>query len=174
MRARRQLNRDGIAVARCTVERLMRDLGIRGVTRGRRHVTTIPAAAAACPADLVNRNFTAPAPNRLWVCDLTYVATDTGMCYVSFVIDCFARMIVGWQASRCAQTSRWTRLSKPSGRAGVLASTTSCITPIVAPSTCRSATPSASTRPARSRRSARAATPTTKAWFHTAPPVSMG
>jgi putative transposase len=100
----RQLNRDGIAVARCTVERLMRDLGIRGAIRGRRHVTTIPSDDAARPADLVNRNFSAPAPNRLWVCDLTYVKTDSGFCYVAFVIDCYARMIVGWQASRSLRT----------------------------------------------------------------------
>jgi putative transposase len=100
----RQLNRDGITVARCTVERLMHDLGIRGVTRGHRHVTTIPATDDARPADLVDRNFSAPAPNRLWVCDLTYVRTDSGFCYVAFVVDCYARMIVGWQASRSLRT----------------------------------------------------------------------
>ena len=83
----------------------MRDLGIRGRARGSKHRTTIPAAdESARPADLVNRNFNATAPNRLWVCDLTYVVTDTGMCYVSFIIDCFARMIVAWQASRSLRT----------------------------------------------------------------------
>jgi putative transposase len=79
----RQLNRDNIPVARCTVERLMRDLGIRGATRARRHVTTFPADDATRPADLVNRAFSAPAPNQLWVADLTYVKTDSGFCYVS-------------------------------------------------------------------------------------------
>jgi putative transposase len=101
----RQLNREDIAVARCTVERLMRDLGIRGATRGSRHVTTIPAPDAARPADLVNRAFHAPAPNRLWVADLTYVKTlYSGFCYVAFVIDCYAKMIVGWHASRSLRT----------------------------------------------------------------------
>ena len=100
----RQLNRDGIAVARCTVERLMRDLGIRGAIRGKRHVTTIPADVDARPFDLVNRAFSASAPNRLWVADLTYVKTGSGFCYVAFVIDCYARMLVGWQASRSLRT----------------------------------------------------------------------
>jgi putative transposase len=101
----RALNREGIAVARCTVERLMRDLGIRGATRGCRHITTIPVGDAARPADLVNRAFGASAPNRLWVADLTYVKTlYSGFCYVAFVVDCFARMIVGWQASRSLRT----------------------------------------------------------------------
>jgi putative transposase len=100
-----QLNREGIAVARCTVERLMRELGIRGAVRGKRHRTTIPGDdPAARPQDLVQRDFTAPAPNRLWVCDLTYVRTWSGFVYVSFVIDVFARMIVGWQASRSLRT----------------------------------------------------------------------
>jgi putative transposase len=100
-----QLNREGIAVARCTVERLMRELGIRGAVRGRRHRTTIPGDdAAAGPTDLVERHFSASAPNKLWVCDLTYVRTWAGFVYVSFVIDVFARMIVGWQASRSLRT----------------------------------------------------------------------
>jgi transposase InsO family protein len=99
------LNREGIAVARCTVERLMRDLGIRGATRGRRHVTTIPSDDARRPADLVNRAFHPSAPNRLWVADLTYVKTlYSGFCYVAFVVDCYARMIVGWQVSRSLRT----------------------------------------------------------------------
>ncbi len=99
------LNREGIKVARCTVERLMRELGIRGATRGRKVFTTIPAGdGTERPADLVQRDFNAPAPNRLWVCDITYVKTHAGMVYVAFVIDCFARMIVGWQASRSLRT----------------------------------------------------------------------
>ena len=100
-----QLNRENHNVARCTVERLMRQLGVRGAVRGKKHRTTIPGDdPAARPRDLVERNFNAPAPNRLWVCDVTYVATWSGTCYVSFVIDCFARRIVGWRASRSLKT----------------------------------------------------------------------
>jgi transposase InsO family protein len=95
----RQLHREGVAVARCTVARLMRALGLRGVVRGRRCRTTRPDEAAARPADLVARNFTATRPNQLWVSDLTYVATWRGFVYVAFVIDVFARRIVGWRAS---------------------------------------------------------------------------
>jgi putative transposase len=99
------LNREGIKVARCSVERLMRELGIRGATRGRKPFTTTPAEhGTERPADLVKRQFSAPAPNRLWLCDITYVKTHSGVVYVAFVIDCFARMIVGWQASRSLRT----------------------------------------------------------------------
>jgi putative transposase len=99
------LNREGIMGARCTVERLMRQMGIRGATRGRKPFTTTPAdEGAARPADLVERNFSAPAPNRLWVCDLTYVRTWSGYAYVAFISDGYARMIVGWQASRSLRT----------------------------------------------------------------------
>jgi putative transposase len=99
------LNRDKIKVARCSVERLMRQMGIQGARRGRKPFTTIPAEDGTTrPADLVQRQFSAPAPNRLWLCDITYVRTWSGMVYVSFVIDCFARMIVGWQASRSLRT----------------------------------------------------------------------
>jgi putative transposase len=94
-----QLNREGIRVARCTVERLMRQLGLRGVRRGTKHRTTIPDELAARPADLVERQFHASAPNRLWVADLTYVKTHTGWVYVAFVVDVFSRFVVGWQAS---------------------------------------------------------------------------
>lgn len=96
----RQLRREGIEVARCTVERLMRQLGIAGAVRGRKHKTTIPDEAAARPADLVQRDFTATQPNQLWVADLTYVATWAGFVYVAFIIDVFSRMIVGWSVSR--------------------------------------------------------------------------
>lgn len=100
-----QLNREGTRVARCTTERLMRQLGIHGAIRGKKHRTTTPADdPVARPRDLVERNFNAPEPNRLWVCDITYVATWSGTCYVSFVIDCFARRIVGWRASRSLRT----------------------------------------------------------------------
>lgn len=96
----RQLHREGIEVARCTVERLMRRLGIAGAVRGRKTRTTIPDEAAARPVDLVKRNFTASRPNQLWVADLTYVATWEGFVYVAFIIDVFSRMIVGWSVSR--------------------------------------------------------------------------
>jgi putative transposase len=100
-----QLRREGIAVARCTVERLMRVLGLRGVVRGKTSVrTTLGDAAAMRPADLVQRQFRAPAPNRLWVADLTYVKTHSGWVYVAFVIDVFSRAVVGWQASRSLRT----------------------------------------------------------------------
>jgi putative transposase len=100
----KQMNREGIQVARCTVERLMKDLGLRGAIRGRKFKTTIPDEAAARPADLVQRNFTATRPNQLWVADLTFVATWRGFVYVAFVIDVFARRIVGWRASSSLRT----------------------------------------------------------------------
>ena len=98
----RQLGREGIAVARCTVERLMRQMGLRGAVRGKETRTTIADKAAPCPADQVNRQFQAPQPNALWVSDFTYVATWQGFVYVAFVIDVFARRIVGWRVSRTA------------------------------------------------------------------------
>jgi putative transposase len=100
----RQLHREGISVARCTVERLMRELGLEGVRRGKAHKTTTPEAADARPADLVARDFSATRPNQLWVADLTYVASWSGFVYVAFVIDAFSRFIVGWQASRSLRT----------------------------------------------------------------------
>ena len=101
----RQLAREGIVTARCTVARLMRQMGLAGVVRGRTVRTTIPDPAAACPLDRVNRQFKAPRPNALWVSDFTYVATWSGFVYVAFVIDVFARRIVGWRASRSAHAS---------------------------------------------------------------------
>jgi transposase InsO family protein len=95
----RQLLRESIPVARCTVERLMRRQGLCGVVRGKPARTTVPAAADACPLDLVNRSFEASRPNQLWVADITYVATWAGFVYVAFVIDVFARHIVGWRVS---------------------------------------------------------------------------
>ena len=96
-----QLNREGIRVARCTVERLMRAEGLSGARRGKAFVVTTHADDRHHrPADLVDRQFRAPAPNRLWVADLTYVKTHTGWVYVAFIIDVYSRMIVGWQASR--------------------------------------------------------------------------
>jgi putative transposase len=99
-----QLNREGVGVARCTVERLMRDLGLSGVVRGRPRRTTISDDAAVRPRDLVDRDFTAVATNRLWVSDLTYVRTWSGFVYVAFVTDMYSRRIVGWQASRSLKT----------------------------------------------------------------------
>jgi transposase InsO family protein len=96
----RQLRREGTDVARCTVERLMRDLGLRGVVRGRHKRTTVPDETATRPADLVQRDFHPPAPNRLWVADLTYVRTWSGFAYVAFIIDAYSRYIVGWHVSR--------------------------------------------------------------------------
>ena len=98
----RQLGREGIAVARCTVERLMRAMGLRGVVRGRETKTTVSNPAMPCPLDKVNRQFRASAPNVLWLSDFTYVATWQGFVYVAFVIDAFARRIVGWRVSRVA------------------------------------------------------------------------
>ena len=96
----KQLNRDGIRVARCTVERLMKRLGLQGVRRGKVVRTTISDKAAPCPLDRVNRQFKADRPNQLWVSDFTYVSTWQGWLYVAFVIDVFARRIVGWRVSR--------------------------------------------------------------------------
>jgi putative transposase len=95
----RQLNREGHTIGRDRVARLMDEMGLSGVVRGKRKRTTIPADVSARPADLVERNFTAAAPNRLWVADLTYVSTWTGFVYVAFVIDVFSRFIVGWRVS---------------------------------------------------------------------------
>ena len=99
-----QLQREGLRVARCTVERLMRALGIRGALRGTRARTTIPAPAGPQPADLVQRNFAAAAPNRLWVADITYCRTFSGFVFASFIVDCFSRRVVGWQMARHLRT----------------------------------------------------------------------
>ncbi len=95
----RQLLRDEVSVARCTVERLMREMGLQGVVRGRKVKTTVPDERAERPTDLVRRDFTADRPNRLWVADLTYVATWSGFVYVAFITDVFSRKIVGWRVS---------------------------------------------------------------------------
>ena len=100
-----QLKREEIPVARCTVERLMRQLGLRGVVRGKTRVrTTIGDEASTRPLDLVARQFRAPAPNRLWVADLTYVKTHSGWVYVAFVVDVCSRFVVGWQVSQSLRT----------------------------------------------------------------------
>jgi putative transposase len=98
----RQLRREGFAAARCTVARLMGEMGLQGVIRGKPVRTTMSDKAAPCPLDHVNRQFHAPAPDRLWLSDFTYVATWAGFVYVAFVIDAYARRIVGGRASRTA------------------------------------------------------------------------
>ena len=100
----RQLQREGLAAARCTVARLMRQRGLRGVRRGQAVRTTVPNGAAPCPGDRVNRQFRAERPNQLWVADFTYVSTWQGFVYVAFIIDVFARRIVGWRVSRSMRT----------------------------------------------------------------------
>lgn len=101
----RQLQREGFDVARCTVARLMRMMGLQGIIRGKPIKTTVSDKSAPCPLDRVNRHFKAPAPNMLWLSDFTYVATWQGFVYVAFVIDAFARRIVGWRASRTAHAA---------------------------------------------------------------------
>ncbi|WP_298623222.1 IS3 family transposase, partial [uncultured Zoogloea sp.] len=100
----KQMNREGVSVARCTVERLMRRLGLRGVRRGKVVRTTVGDSKAICPLDRVKRHFSAERPNQLWVSDFTYVSTWQGWLYVAFVIDVFARRIVGWRVSSSMRT----------------------------------------------------------------------
>ena len=100
----KQMNREGIAVARCTVERLMNKQGLCGVRRGKVVRTTTPDTSAPCPLDRVNRQFTADRPNQLWVSDFTYVSTWQGWLFVAFIIDVFARRIVGWRVSSSMRT----------------------------------------------------------------------
>jgi putative transposase len=99
-----QMNREGIVVARCTVERLMKRLGLQGARRGKVVRTTVPDSSAPCPLDRVKRQFKADRPNQLWVSDFTYVSTWQGWLYVAFVIDVFARRIVGWRVSSSMRT----------------------------------------------------------------------
>jgi len=100
----KQLNREGIGIARCTVERLMKRLGLQGVRRGKVVRTTVSDTSAPCPLDRVNRQFKAERPNQLWVSDFTYVSTWQGWLYVAFVIDVYARRIVGWRVSSAMRT----------------------------------------------------------------------
>ena len=117
----RQLGREGIAVARCTVARLMRAMGLQGAVRGKPVRTTRSDKAVPCPLDRVNRHFQAPRPNALWLADFTSVATWSGFVYVAFVIDAFARRIVGWRVSRTAHAGSCSMLwSKPCTRADPL------------------------------------------------------
>ena len=160
----RQLHREGIAVARCTVERLMGELGLEGVRRGKGHRTTTPDETTARPADLVDRHFAAQRPNQLWVADLTYVATWSGFVYVALVIDAFSRFLVGWQAARSLRTDLaldalemaiWRRRG---GLDGLVHHSDR------GASTSPFATPNASPKPAPSPRSVPAATATTMPW----------
>ncbi|GAA2017583.1 hypothetical protein GCM10009799_51960 [Nocardiopsis rhodophaea] len=100
-----ELNRQGHAVARCTVEQLMREMGLRGVRRGRQVRTTEPDPAAERAGDLLERDFVAPAPNRTWVADFTHVVTWSGTVYTAFVVDTYARAVVGWSAAATKQAS---------------------------------------------------------------------
>jgi len=100
----RQMNREEIVVARCTVERLMRRMGLQGARRGKTIRTTMPDTSAPCPLDRVNRQFKADRPNRLWVSDFTYVSTWQGWLYVAFVVDVFARRLVGWRVGTTMTT----------------------------------------------------------------------
>jgi len=145
----RQLPREGIGVARCTVERLMGELGLQGVVGGKPKRTRVGDPQAERPADLVNRQFTARAPNRLWVADLTYVRTWSGFCYAAFIIDAYSRLLVGWQLASHLRTDLaldalemaiWRRQAQLEGLVHHSDR---------AANTCRSATPNASPRPAR-------------------------
>ncbi|MFE1894017.1 IS3 family transposase [Streptomyces microflavus] len=100
----RELHRQGHLVARCTVERLMRELGVAGAVRGKKIITTIPDGSVERAPDLLDRNFVAPAPNRCWVADFTHVSTWSGVVYVAFVVDTFSRRIVGWSAVLSKET----------------------------------------------------------------------
>ncbi|MFC3891288.1 IS3 family transposase, partial [Lentzea rhizosphaerae] len=120
----RQLHREGIDVARCTVERLMREAGLRGLLRDKSPRTTRPAAETSRLADLVERDFTATRVNELWVADITYVRIAAGWVYAAFVLDVFSRLIVGWQSPPASTPIlRWTRCRWRSGAASPLAVT---------------------------------------------------
>jgi putative transposase len=144
----------------------MRRLGLRGVIRGRTVKTTVSDKATPCPLDKVNRQFRAERPNALWVSDFTYVSTWQGFVYVAFVIDVFARRIVGWKVSSSARTDfvldaleQALHARRPAGDRGLIHHA------IAACSTCRSATPSGWPRPASNPRLAASATPTTTPWL---------
>jgi len=120
-KVRKQLHRDGVPAARCTVERWMRRLGLRGATRGTGVVTKIPIKDGVCPLDRVQRRFAATQPNRLWVADFTYVVTWRGFVYWALVIDVFSRRIVGWRAAL-----------DPAHRSGTGCPATSAVRPLAA------------------------------------------
>ena len=161
-RMHKHLRRQGHRIARCTIARLMGDLGIRGVQRGRKQFTTHPDITADRPPDLVKRDFTADAPNRLWLADITYCSTWEGWLYVSFILDVYARVIVGWQIATHMRTdlvlnalemATWRRL--PTGGCVHHSDSGS------QHSTRRSAIPTGSPQPASQRRSGPSAIRTT-------------
>ena len=161
-----QLQREGVGVARCTVERLMRQEGLKGVVRGEKRRTTIPDEDAARPADLVDRSFEADGPDRLWLADITYVPTWSGFAYAALMIDAYSRFVVGWRVSATACEPTWpsTLSNKQSGPADRTQPTPTggwFITPTPAANTCPSATPTGWRKPASHRRSDQSATPTT-------------
>ena len=161
----RHLKRQGVAVARCTVARLMREMGLQGAVRGRKFKTTIPDVSADRPADLVQRNFVATRPNQLWVADLTYVATWRGFAYVAFVIDVFARRIVGWRASSSLRTDlALDALEQALHDRPFLEGAPRCITAIAERSTCLSGTPNDWQKPAWSRQWVPSGIRTTTPW----------
>ena len=170
----RQLNREGVAVARCTVARLMTEMGLAGAVRGKPVKTTVSNPATPCPEDRVNRQFNAPRPNALWLSDFTYVATWAGFVYVAFVIDAFARRIVGWRVSRSMQAGvvldaleqalhdrRPIQSDSVQPSLEPMALWLHSITATVVSSMCRSSTPNASRRPGSSPPWAASATATT-------------
>jgi putative transposase len=155
----KQMGREGLRAARCRVRRLMRELGLVGVVRGRAWTTTTQAnGTAERPADLVDRHFVATRPNQLWVADFTYVATWAGFVYVAFVIDVFARRIVGWRVSSSL------RRSKRSTPAVTRRSATWCITATAGVSTFRCGMPTGWPTPASNRQLAVAGIRTTMPW----------
>ena len=163
----RQLKREGVAVARCTVERLMRQEGLKGVVRGEKRRTTIPDEDAARPADLVDRSFDADRPDRLWLSDITYVPTWSGFVYAALVIDAYSRFIVGWRVSNSLRTdlaldaleqALWARRPDTADPDRRLVHHSDAGGQ---PNTCPSATPTGSPKPASNHQSDQSATPTT-------------
>ena len=170
----RQLHREGVGVARCTVERLMRLEGLKGVVRGETKRTTIPDDSAARPADLVDRSFEADRPDRLWLADITYVPTWSGFAYVALVIDAYSRFVVGWRVSNSLRTdlaldaleqALWARrpdtASPPWSLRVEIPTSGWSITPTPAGNICPFATRTGSPKPASNHQSARLGIPTT-------------
>jgi putative transposase len=159
----RQLQREGFVVARCTVQRLMTKLGLQGAIRGKPVRTTISDKAAPCPLDHVNRQFQALKPNALWVSDFTYVATWSGFVYLAFIIDAYARRIVGWRVSRTAHVGFVLDALEQAlhERRDLYIVAGSSITVTEAVNTSRSSTPNAWQKPVLSRQSVASVIPTT-------------
>ena len=149
-RLHKHLHRQGHTIARCTIARLMRDLGIRGVQRGRKQFTTHADKTALRPPDLVKRDFTAAAPNELWLADITYCSTWEGSLYVAFILDVYARTIVGWQiATRPPQNPPMEDTRRSPRRPSTLSTPRQCCDdPLNPSSTRRSVTPTGSPPPA--------------------------